>query len=535
MKGSWLVEFIPPDDSAYPPLPQATKVNEVGLSTGREFDSGPGAAAVRAGRQSSARLGMACIVIVFAVVAWFGTRHGIGFSWRECDTQAIARNFVIDGFDPLRPRVDWRGDSDGAVECEFPAYQLLIGAALVMFGDVEWPGRALALFAMVGAMVALYRLLEVRAGAAGALAGSLVFACSGSACMLSTRVMPDSLSLAFAIASMVPFVRFLQTGSGLALVLAAAALAMSGLQKPLALQIGLLQFGWVLVMAPQRLRDRRLWVAFSCVLGVVGAWLEHGRRVHAETGLTFGVISGGDSKFPDLEHLLSGGTWLGLGGACLQYGCSIFGALAFGWLLIRRRLDRRDVVWILAILVGLVVSLRYSCSVGLGPHYHMFAAALGAWLVARAWPERASKWAWLMLLAATAGHAAWRMKAERGMRNVVAQHPLHAVAAEIRRGSEPHQLLVVRSWKTRQDPEWQRPQNIEDPSLFYQSHRRGWVLAKDEFEVSRLEDLRRRGAHLIADLGRGPMPVATQQWLAQNTDLLLEHPRGQLYRVKPSR
>ncbi|MEO6596180.1 MAG: hypothetical protein ABIP94_15640 [Planctomycetota bacterium] len=64
---------------------------------------------------------------IFAAVLLLAIPQGIGGSWRECDTQAISRNFLTEGFNPLRPRVDWRGDTDGAVECEFPLYQLTRG------------------------------------------------------------------------------------------------------------------------------------------------------------------------------------------------------------------------------------------------------------------------------------------------------------------------------------------------------------------------------------------------------------------------
>lgn len=182
-------------------------------------------------------------VALFAVLAWFAVPHGIGFSWRECDTQAIARNFVADGFDPLRPRIDWRGDGDGAVECEFPLFQLGVGAVLRMVGDAEWPGRLLALLATAWAALALHRLLETRSGPGGALAGLLVFLTSGSAVMLATRVMPDAVSLAFGLAAVLAFVRYLAGGRAVALWASMAALALAGLQKPLALQFGLVLFG----------------------------------------------------------------------------------------------------------------------------------------------------------------------------------------------------------------------------------------------------------------------------------------------------
>jgi hypothetical protein len=134
-------------------------------------------------------------LLAYAAVLWFFVPHGIGTSWRECDTQAIARNFLVDGFDPLRPRVDWRGDTDGAVECEFPLYQLMIATVLAAFGNVEWPGRLISLRSMVVAGLSLHRLLELRAGPNGAAAGLLAFLCTGSASLLGTRVMPPILLL----------------------------------------------------------------------------------------------------------------------------------------------------------------------------------------------------------------------------------------------------------------------------------------------------------------------------------------------------
>ena len=480
------------------------------------------------------RMGRTCLLLLlvtFALVMWFGVRHGIGTSWRECDTQAIARNFVRDGFDPLRPRVDWRGDTDGAVECEFPCYQLLVGAALAWFGDVEWPGRALSLLSLLFAMTALHRLLEARCGPAGALAGVLVFACSGSAALLATRVMPDALCLAFALASLVPFVRYLEQGRGSALLLAAAALALAGLQKPLALQIGMVQFGWAAVMAPRRLRESRLWFAWSAVLALVGAWLWHGRDLHTETGLTFGVVSGGDSKFPDVEHLLSPDTWWSLFCTSLRHGCSVFGVIAFGVLLLRRRLDRRDAVLLGAVAIGLLVSLRYSCTSGLGPHYHMFAAVAGAWLVARAWPASGHRWLWLALLLATAAHAAWRLRDERGMRNVVIEHPLVPAAAAVRAATEPADLVVVHGDKPQLDLEWHRPNNFEDPRVFYLAERRGWALSSDALDPALLADLRRRGARVLLDEVPQLLPAPVAQWLAANAELLFDRDGVRVYRL----
>ncbi len=176
--------------------------------------------------------------LLWAAVLWFCVPHGIGTSWRECDTQAIARNFCLDGFDPMRPRVDWRGDTDGAVECEFPLYELAIGAVIAVLGDVEWPGRLLSLASMVVGALALHRLLERRAGPESAVAGLVVFLGAGSPILLAVRVMPDATSFAAGMLGLLVFEHYLRTGRGKLLWLATALVALSGLQKPLALQLG---------------------------------------------------------------------------------------------------------------------------------------------------------------------------------------------------------------------------------------------------------------------------------------------------------
>src|SRR5689334_24861527 len=47
-------------------------------------------------------------------------------TWRQADTAAIARNYYEEGLDFLHPRVDWRGDTPGYVEMEFPLYNFLV-------------------------------------------------------------------------------------------------------------------------------------------------------------------------------------------------------------------------------------------------------------------------------------------------------------------------------------------------------------------------------------------------------------------------
>lgn len=484
-------------------------------------------AAVRRGRL------LAYVAIgLFALTTWFAIPHGIGFSWRECDTQAIARNFLSDGFDPLRPRVDWRGDTDGAVEAEFPLYQLSIASVLAFVGESEWPGRVLALLATLWASLSLHRLLELRAGPSGALAGLLVFLVCGSSVMIATRIMPDAFSLALSIASLAAFVRYLAIGSSLSLWLSITALTFGALQKPPALQLGLVMFGWAAWLAPHRLREPRLWVGFACVLAVVTAWLLHGKSLYDETGLTFGVVSGGDTKFPSLEHLLSPKIHAQLAWTSVQYGLSALGGIALLTLLARRRLDGADLILLATVALGLYGSLRYSYHHKMGPHYHVFASLAGAWCVARAWPPRAGKVWWAALGAAVLAQGVWRIQVERTMRSNAIQTHLMDVAASIRSLTEPDELVIVRSEKPRRDALWQRRNNYESPAMFYQARRHGWVLPADGFEVAELERLRARGARLVYNPMPGQTSDAVQRWLAEKGDTLITEASFRVHRLR---
>lgn len=482
------------------------------------------------GGRRSGRLLAILALLVFAALTWQLVPHGIGLSWRECDTQAIARNFLVDDFDPLRPRVDWRGTTDGAVECEFPLYQLATAAVMAAVGHGETVGRLLALLATLAAGFSLYRLLELRNGSVGAIAGLLTFLTCGSTVLIATRVMPDAFSLALSVASVTTYLRFLGTGSRSALWLSMAALMFGGLQKPLALQFGWVLFGWTCLLAPRRLRDPQLWLGFAAVVGAVAAWLWHGHHLHQETGLTFGVLAEGDSKFPALAHLLSPKIHAQLGWTSVQHGFSALGLMAAAALVLRRRMDLTDAVLLGSVVAGLYLSLRYSYHHRMGPHYHMFAAVCGAWFVARLFARGAPRWAWLALAVGVAAQGSWRLATEARDRAGMTENPMLELAADIRGVTSADELIVVRSEKRRVDDLWQRRNNFEDPRLLYQAQLRGWVLPADGFDVAALERLRRQGAALVYDWA-GDSAGATRDWLQANGRVVIDRPGARLYRL----
>lgn len=469
---------------------------------------------------------------VYAALSWalFGG-DAIGPSWRECDTQAVARNLAYEDFDVARPRVDWRGDTTGEVECEMPLYQAAVALCLRLFGDVEWPGRLVSLAAMVWLAASWFGVLVRACGVRGAWFGTFALLGCAQAAHLGTRVMPDAASLGLGAAGLAAFVRFLDDGRGRTLLLAVAWTALAALAKPTSLQFVALQAVFAFALRPERLREARVWLGFAVVVAAVGCWLVHARRLGLATGLTYGVTFG-DVKTPDFASLLRPGLWLGLARSTLAFGCGWLGALAGLLLLLARRLDRLDVGFAAVVGLGLVGTFRYSHDAGMGPHYHAFSALLGAWFVGRACglapTSRTATLALATVLAVVAAHA---FAAEIVLRpgRVATGHD--AMAAAIRQHTEPHERIVVRGPKQAFDLLWRRPSNYEEPVLPYLSRRKAWLLPADGVDGARLADLAARGAALYVETAPAQQSAELASWLAANAPMIARTPSATLHRL----
>jgi 4-amino-4-deoxy-L-arabinose transferase-like glycosyltransferase len=95
-------------------------------------------------------------------------------SWRECDEAGIARNYYREGMNILYPRVDWRGDTPGYAEMEFPLFPWTTAVLYKLFGYHEYLGRVVSLvFSLltlgVFFLLARYLLPELGAVVAAAI------------------------------------------------------------------------------------------------------------------------------------------------------------------------------------------------------------------------------------------------------------------------------------------------------------------------------------------------------------------------------
>lgn len=437
----------------------------------------------------------------------------LGASWREADTMAIAVNLAREDFDLLQPRVDWRGDTDGSVECEWPLYQAMVGA---LAGDAgaAWPGRWLSLLASVLSATLWFHVLERRCGSRAAFLGGAALVCGGQFAATATRLIPDPTSTLFGVAGLWVALGFLRHQRSAWLIGATLLCTLAMLTKPTSAQWLALVGLWALLGAPAVLRRVPVWVALLAALGCLGLWLWHARRLGLSTGLTFGVTFG-DTKSPDLEHLLQPWLWRAAFNATLEFGVGPVGVLAGLWLLVRRRFDRSDAAVLLVTALGVLGALRYSHSAAMGPQYHAFGAFAGSWWLARALPARPGRFGVLLLLGLVAG-GVWQLHREHQRYAAERAHPIVALGAELRATMPPEALLVVRSGKPRFDPFWRRPNNYEEPVLFWQSRRRGFVLPSDGVTAAVLAEVRARGGRWYVDrIAPGDDPQVAA-WLAEH-------------------
>jgi hypothetical protein len=471
-----------------------------------------------------------CVVVgLYAVFLWAFIRPTSIREWRPADTQTIARHLAEPGSSILYPRIDWGGDGPGYVEAEFQLYPWMVSRMLRIVGDVEWPGELLCLLATVAAAGVVYRGLTRAQGRLPAAFGVIAFLASPAVVYTATRVQPEALCLLLYVSAWFSFIRYESSSSWSWLAIYAVLGATAMLVKPTAAQLGISSFFLLVFRSPHRLRSPGPWLAWTFMLAVLGLYLIHGRSVYLEYGNTFGVLSGGDSKLPRLEHLLTPRLYLKAAVHAVRWGLGVAGAGALAVVLV----TRRNVELVAALLIGNVIwtlfALRYTSQVA-GNHYHLLGALLAAHAVALVVQTVARSRSAAMILpalgAALAAALGLALEQRHADRSADWDAPVVAAAGELARRSHPGDLVVVRSLENRYDSYWRTPNNYQDPRIFYLSRTHGWVLGADDADPQVLVHATQRGARYYVEPVPRPGDRALDDWLQAHGTLVATTPFG---------
>lgn len=469
-------------------------------------------------------LGIVCAVTVLSVVRALLPMPWLGDIWRPADTASIAHNFFVGGMDLFSPQINWGGAGPGYVEAELQIVPWLAAALYFVFGEQAFLGRLVTVAFMLVGTAAFWSLARRILPAATARWALIAFAVSPAVMTWGNAFMPDATVLAFYVLTLACFERWLATDRTVWLVATAAAASVAALAKPTSLHVFLTLLVWLLIAARDRLRRPSLYVAGIAALVAPALYLLHARNLYLTYGNTFGLASGGDSKFGNLTYWTSK---LFYTGNLTIETTLIFGvtgvpfALLGLWLAWRRR----DPVLLAAGLPALVVFYfavaRYSEQEG--PQYHIFSLPYAAiliglaltgianWLRGRApVPVRTSlaAVAVLALFAASANVFVQSFQDRSGAPGRCAQL-LDAVSA-------PTDLVVIST--SSESTVAGLPNNFQDPTIFYLSGRKGWSLPVDLHQPAVVADHARQGARFLvaSDPELVPADGPLAPWLATN-------------------
>src|SRR5262245_12405846 len=233
--------------------------------------------------------------------------------WRQADTAAVARNFYEEGYNIFYPRVDWRGDTPGYVEMEFPLYQFLVACLYLLFGGVhEWVGHVTAAVFSVGTIVFLYALSREFLGVVAARFAAFMFAVAPIDVFFGRAFMIDAAMLFFNVGMVYFFAAWTSGAPNWTFLAAAVFGALGFLVKVPSLYMGLpLLFLAYCRFGKAMLRQPALWMFAALTLVPTFLWYYHAYGLFEQTHLTFGIWNRyGQPKWGNLDVLATGGFYV---------------------------------------------------------------------------------------------------------------------------------------------------------------------------------------------------------------------------------
>jgi hypothetical protein len=485
------------------------------------------------------RLTVGLAVLGWAMAVWMGLRPPSLVSdwngWRQADTQTIALNLAQPDGRLLYPRIAWGGDGPGYVESELQLYPWLFAPILRRVGPAEWPGQITSLvsFSLAGLLLG-WALLE-QFGPGAAVLGAASFLSTRGALHLAVSVQPEALVALLFVAAWWAFLRFEAGGGSAGLVVFATVGALAMLVKPGAAQFGIASFLLLAMRSRLRLRSARVWLAWGTMVLALLAHLAFAREIFLEYGNTFGVLSGGDSKLPRLEHLLRPGLYLEAARIAILWGVGPVAATCAAVLVLRRRLGGEELALLAGAVSWTILTLRYSSEETYGSHYPVLAGVFGAWCVARTVRSLAESKEWARPCTALLAAAiliqlgeSWVVRrrhegTDRGASCIA------SLADAVRSEVAPGDLVVVRAGANAYDRYWKTPNNYEDPRPFYLTGTHGWVLAADEDDPAVLQRMAARGARAYLEPESRYGTPAIGRWLVASARPLAEGSCGRAW------
>jgi hypothetical protein len=516
----------------------------------RQGFSGPGHLTAATGRRAGLFLMLLLLMGTVSRVTtlWIPPFEG-PFAWRQYDTAAIARNFSEGPFQILYPQIDWRGNSPGYVESEFPLYPAIVAVLYRVGGSHEWIGRAVNVAVYIGSALLLFALVRRLMGEAEALWAVFFYSVLPLSFIYTRTFQPDALGALGSLAGIYFFFRWTQEERKTHLALSAAGTCVAILIKPFHICLGIpllwmswRRFGW------RRFTRGDLWLCALAALGPAVLWYIHAAGLWYMYGNTFTVFVGPPGlmlpgPFDPLRLIAVRPLALIVIGKLLTPPGALL--LLAGIFLGKRDSSRVLAAWTLGfMLVAAVAAMSFM-------HHEYYLLSLS--FVAAAWMGAGSAALWrggrmalrtsrgllvlllaLLLLSST-------LQIRELLRLQDRYEATRSLDARVERLTEPDALVIfLRPYFPREQKGHNQHRTAQGefcsslPRDFYLSHRKGFSLDADAATPEFIETLRKRGARYLATpyLGVFEQEPLLAPSLAQRYQLLALSPEGALYRLE---
>lgn len=429
--------------------------------------------------------------------------------WRQADTASIARHFFLNGFNILHPQIYWGGSGPGYVESEFQLYPFLVAVLYWIIGEHLWLGRFVSLLFSI-ATFKIFHMLARKISSENAAAWSLGFlVISPIFIRYSVAFTPEAIMMFFYVVSLYFFVHWLENNRLLHLVVAAFAVSLAILVKGTPIHIGMVfallafsQYQW------SALRRWEFWVAAGLSLVAPALWYSYARGLYLTYGNTFGIFSGGDSKFGNFAYWLDPMFYLKVARLEVEWVFAGIGIVGFVLgLYVSSKYRRYSLIRVgfITLLAYYLIVARYAQE-SWGIQYHIFAipyAALGVGLGIEWVRATNQKWAKAIITALVIGTLAGssvlyqRMMSDGG--NSLGRKMIQCGTFVNKLVPEGVHIIVS---TTSLALEHGIPNNYQEPTIFFYADRYGWSLPADRHSPEFLEDYRKKGAEYFVIYSR---------------------------------
>jgi len=451
-------------------------------------------------------------------------------AWRQADTASIAHHFYVNGFNILYPQIFWGGNGPGYVETEFQLYSYIVSVLYYFLGEHYWLGKFISLFFSTFAWLLFFPFAQRVLGDKRMATWALLFLVFSPLYLrYSVAFMPEATVMLFYIGALYFFINWASSLSKSHLVFSALCTSLAILVKPTSIHIGLL-FALIALhkWGVNILRRREVW--FSSFLALMPGilWYLHARNIYLTYGNTFGLLSGGDSKFGKI------GVWLGPhlyyhlayldSKWVLGYGL-IFFFLAGAMVAIRKREELRLIIFGVA-TVGFyyLIVPRYAHEEW-GIQYHVYMlpfAALAAGLGVEWIFNKYKGFIRTSILGLSMGvFFGMTLFLFSGML-FSGNGGLYECAGYVKKLVPASERIIVSTTSVAFDNGI--PNNYQEPQIFFYSRRYGWSLPADWHTVDKLVEYRQAGANYF---------VIYDKQLLYGNPSLLEYLDGNSLQVGP--